>query len=60
MSAEGAAETAAMDAESERVVQAAGAERLRDARRWVIKIGSALLTADGAGPFRGQYVTLCN
>ena len=49
MSAEGAAETAAMDAESERVVQAAGAERLRDARRWVIKIGSALLTADGVG-----------
>ncbi|MGB0268473.1 MAG: hypothetical protein ACPF9T_11600, partial [Pseudomonadales bacterium] len=26
-----------------------GAERLRDARRWVVKIGSALLTADGAG-----------
>jgi len=39
-----------MDAESESAVQAeAGAERLRDARRWVIKIGSALLTADGAG-----------
>ena len=49
MSAEGAAETVGMDAEPERVVQAQGAERLRDARRWVIKIGSALLTADGAG-----------
>jgi glutamate 5-kinase len=50
MSAEGAAETAAIEAESESAVQAAaGAERLRDARRWVIKIGSALLTADGAG-----------
>lgn len=49
MSAEGAAENAEMDSGSESAVQAAGAERLRDARRWVVKIGSALLTADGSG-----------
>ena len=49
MSAEGPAEATARDTRSDRASEALGAERLRDARRWVVKIGSALLTADGAG-----------